>query len=259
MSRQCNDVGMDDTTLPSFPEGDGKDLVQATVRGGLGLVPFAGQALAELLDIVVQPSFDRRLEQWGREVDQLVEELKLNSVTPEDLAGNEEWISALAKATQVAASTHLGSKLQMLKRILSSSVLSIDVDHAVVKRMMKFVEDLEPVHFRLLGVANDPRAFLDSRGIDLSALTLAELTADPTVSSVSAARSRELVHDCIRTDLDLLEVHFEMLWSDIVSAQLVQPPDEAKSDVVEATMASWLSPLGQELLAWVGNVEFEGG
>ena len=125
--------------------------------------------------------------------------------------------------------------------------------------MMKFVEDLEPVHFRLLGVANDPQAFLDSRGIDLSALTLAELTAEPSVSSVSADRSRELVHDCIREELDVLEVHFDMLWSDIVSAQLIQPPDSVSADAAEATLTSWLSPLGQELLAWIGSIEFEDG
>lgn len=218
-------------------------------------MPFVGQALAELIDLVVRPSLDRRLQAWGEHVDELLEELSTKSITPDQLANEEEWISALAKATQVATSTHLDSKLVMLRRILKSSAIDLDADHAIVKRMMKFVEDLEPVHFKLLAVADDPNTFLKSRNCDVAMLLRSELTKDASISSVRESRARALVQAQVRDAMTLSAVQFDMLWADLAAFQLIRNVDDSGIGRKPSVEDSWLSAIGIELLRWVSDDE----
>ena len=65
-------------------------------------------------------------------------------MTPEQLAADEEWISAVAQASRVAMGTHLEEKIRMLKKVLETLVLEPERNTVVVGRFLRYVEEFEP-------------------------------------------------------------------------------------------------------------------
>jgi hypothetical protein len=149
--------------MPSQTKGD---TVQAIVRASLSIAP-AGGAVAELIDLVLQPALGRRRDDWFRRLGAAVEELQKRPDAP-DIAGlsnNEVFVSVVLNATQAALRTHQAEKLEALRAAVINSVLAMAPDEHEQLMFIRFVDELTALHLRILGYYRDPTGWFAQHDI----------------------------------------------------------------------------------------------
>ncbi len=140
--------------LPSQTKGD---TAQAIVRAGLSIVP-AGGAVAELIDLVIKPALDRRRDDWfnGLAADvQTLQDLP-GAPTAEELSKNEVFVTTMLNASAAAVRTHQQEKLDALRAAVINAALPMAPDEYEQFMFIRFVEELTPLHLRLLSYLRDP-------------------------------------------------------------------------------------------------------
>ena len=134
-----------------FPERTARGHVRAFLEAGVASVPWVGGAGAQLLDVYLPSALEKRRDEWFRLLDE-----RLADVEARVLA-DESFQTIVLEATKAALGTHLDEKLRLLAASVLSSAEMVDrgADHYTVKRLLRWVEELEPVHFRILGAIRD--------------------------------------------------------------------------------------------------------
>lgn len=130
-----------------FPERQGKDHVRALVGAGLASVPWIGGAGAELLNSYLPAAVEKRRERWFKLLDKRLADV-------EELLFNDEAFQTLVlQATRAAFGTHLEEKMVLLAEALRSAADTVrrGEDEFVASRLLRWVDELEPLHFHILG------------------------------------------------------------------------------------------------------------
>lgn len=72
--------------VPDLPDRSKAEIGAAIVRAGISSIPVAGGAAAELFDLVLGPSLERRNEDWFNYLADVVDELRerLEGFNPRD-------------------------------------------------------------------------------------------------------------------------------------------------------------------------------
>ena len=123
---------------------DIKDVSIATVKGGVGLIPFVGPLFSELIGVYTNKKATKRFEQWAKLVEERLE--KLDKKIDED---NEKFYSAMVKTTQIVAKTHQKEKLEYLANALINSA-DIDLDEDLNQIYLDLIERYTVSHILLL-------------------------------------------------------------------------------------------------------------
>ena len=130
------------------PEADGADVLHIAVATALSTIPFLGAG--ELFKFVITPSLEKRREQWMQTVSSAIKDLQARkAIELQDLSENEEFVTLLIKATQIAMNTHLVDKHQLLKSALVN-MITVDAEFDIKQLYMSLISDLSPSHIRLL-------------------------------------------------------------------------------------------------------------
>lgn len=100
---------MNESKKFEVPQADMKDIAHTGATVLLSAIPFLGAG--ELFKATLTPPLEKRRDQWMATIAQAVEELQQKSgITPQSLSENEEFISLLIEASQIAWKTHLEEK-----------------------------------------------------------------------------------------------------------------------------------------------------
>lgn len=149
--------------LPSQTKGD---TVQAIVRVGLSIIP-PGAAIAELIDLVIQPALSRRRDGWlndlAADVDKLNE--RPNAATLEQLSQNEGFVTVMLSASAAAMRTHQREKLNALRAAVINTALGLAPDEHTQLMFIGFVEQLTALHLRILSYGHDPTGWFERNHI----------------------------------------------------------------------------------------------
>ncbi len=134
------------------------DAAHAFVRGALSTVPLVGGPAAELFSALVTPPLARRRDQWVKEIAQALKELqgKVDGLTLENLSDNEQFISSLLHATQIALRTHHREKLKALRNAVTNAALPNPPDDVTQQLFLNQVDDLTPSHLKILAYFHNP-------------------------------------------------------------------------------------------------------
>lgn len=137
-----------------YPQPDSADTAYGFARAGLQLVPGIGSAAAEVISIVLAPSFVRRQEDWFKKLADLVEELKakVDAFNLEDLTKNEEFVSATVQATRIAMATHLTEKHTMLRNALFNIAAEKGPNDDLQQVFFNAIDEFTPSHVKVLKV-----------------------------------------------------------------------------------------------------------
>jgi len=132
------------------PQPDIKDVAHLGVTTFLNSIPgLAG--VGELFKFIVSPSLDKRKDKWMETVkDALIELESRPGFKQEDLQ-NEEFITLLIQASQIAVKTHLDSKRIFLKRALVGSFIE-ELNFNISSEYLNTIDRLQPVHISLLKI-----------------------------------------------------------------------------------------------------------
>ena len=150
--------------LPSQTKGE---VAQALVKAAVSMVPIAGGPLAELVGLVLQPAIGRRRDVWLGNLETAIEELQQRPDAPsiEELSNNEVFVSVVLNATQAALRTHQAEKLEALRAAVMNSALPMAPDEHTQLMFIRFVEELTPLHLRMLSYLRDPAGWYERHNI----------------------------------------------------------------------------------------------
>jgi hypothetical protein len=183
---------MDSIDARQPPEATSEDTLHALIKGALALPP-AGTLWADLFGLLVRTPFQRRLENWMSVV-----EMRLRHLAARDrelfdrLFGDEEFASVLLSATQAAARTHQQEKIELLAAAVSQSAAGTDLSTDLQMLFIRFVDDLTPVHVRLLKYLEEHSSDVENVA---SYADLLEMFAAATTIAPSRAEFRLLCND----------------------------------------------------------------
>lgn len=118
----------------------------------MGSVPIVGAAATELLSLVISEPISERRDKW---MIKLYEELKvLEQVVEgfkiENLKNNEQFVTIVLNATQLAIRNHSEEKLLALKNACINTALEVNTDEDKQLIFLKYVEELIPLDIKLL-------------------------------------------------------------------------------------------------------------
>lgn len=210
-----------------------RDLVRTAADGAINLVPFVGGTASVLLHRLLVPSLERRTNRWLTEVGELLDYLLTRGVDVDALADDDEFVTAVLTASQIALGTSLESKMRRLRNFLGHMALDPTRRDFTTMRLLRLVEELEDEHFALLAWARDPDSWNQDHGIQ----------PDPGLGNHLDTAA-----------LGLSDEVFAMVAGDLGSRGLYRANINI-SVTADPTMAALvpLSPLGEALLEMVEN------
>lgn len=159
---------MSDKTDLTPPEETGVDKAAAIVSAAISDVPLPGtSAAAELLARTVKPGYERRLHEWRESVAQAIRDLeeRVEGFSIDSLAGNQEFLTAFAAASNAAVRAHQEEKLDALRNAVSNVAAGSAPGDDLQLMFLWYVDTLPPFHIRLLRFWQDPRACLCEHGL----------------------------------------------------------------------------------------------
>lgn len=134
------------------------DVVHAAVRAGLSAIPVLGGTAAELFQLVIQPPLERRRVEWMAAVGEKLRELEEQGANLEELAKNEEFISAVMQASSIALRTHQQEKLDALRNAVLNTAVGEAPDESLQHMFFHWVDSFSALHLRVLNVFQAPKA-----------------------------------------------------------------------------------------------------
>ena len=150
----------------SFPQPRAVDRADSAVRTLLTSIPGLGAPAAQLLATVITPRLDKRRVDWLNEVandlgrlERTVAGFRVGSLVEDD-----EFITAVTTAGQIAIRNHREEQLTALKNAVVSVALRTEPDAERQSVFLSLLDYLTPAHIRLLRFFQDPRGFLARSG-----------------------------------------------------------------------------------------------
>jgi len=145
----------------------GGDKVAAAVRAGAitaagKLVPF-GDAAAALLSEFFPSRYEQRLDKWREQVTELLRLLSERGIDVEQLRKSDEFANLVVDVTTSAVRTASDLKRNMLRNVLLNSAQAPLPDRAKERMFLRFIDELDELHFDLLAFYADPATYLMDR------------------------------------------------------------------------------------------------
>lgn len=201
-----------------FPERQGKDHARNAIQAIVASVPMVGGAGAELLNFYLPASMERRRERWFRLLDERVADVE------ERVLDDEAFQTIVLEATKAALGTHLEEKLRLLAEAVRSSadVVGRGDDDFMAMRLLRWVDELEPIHFEILGAIRDDREW----GVQVSwrdVFDRVSIEDDVWYQALADLTSRRMVNTtAYNADLPVAEFQTELIWGMRLGCELLQ-------------------------------------
>lgn len=126
------------------------DRLHAVAKAGLSALPVIGGAVAELFQHFIQPPLERRRIEWMEFVGEKLLELQERGIDIEKLGENEEFVSAVLQASQIAVRTHRQEKREALRNAIFNIADGSVPDESVQQIFLGYIDALSELHVQLL-------------------------------------------------------------------------------------------------------------
>jgi hypothetical protein len=147
----------------------------AVGKAALSFIPLAGAPASELLGLIVTPILARRkediFESTGRGITALEE--RFEGFRREQLAENEAFATTATRAVWSALRTHQREKLKALRNIVLNAALPGAPDDDLQLMFLDAIDVLTGWHLRLLDYFNDPKGWIEKKGMSLGRYAMA--------------------------------------------------------------------------------------
>lgn len=145
-----------DRDMHKIPEKTMDDAAHAVVRACLSAIPVLGGASAELFQQLIQPPLDKRRQEWIHSVGERLAKLEHSGITLEALQSNEQFISAVMHASNMALRTHKESKIEALQNAILNVAKGQAPDETVQYLFFGLLDSLTEMHIRILKLFQAP-------------------------------------------------------------------------------------------------------
>lgn len=145
--------------IDAFPNGDEREFGYVVAKLTLGAVPVLGQRPRSCWKRRSAIPC-RRQEAWFASLATALEDLaaRVEGFDPEVLAQDEVFVSTVARATQLALTTHGQIRREALRNIVLNTAGPVRLDEAMLGTFLSYVERFSEAHLKLLTLLGDPMA-----------------------------------------------------------------------------------------------------
>ena len=140
-----------------IPKPSKGDVVHALTKAALSTIPVAGGPAVELFQLAVQPPIERRRVKWMEEVGVRLHRLETEGLKLEDLQHNEQFVSAVLQATQIAVRTHNIEKIRALQAALENIARGQAPEEAMQAMFFSFIDSMPALQLQMLAVFSAPQ------------------------------------------------------------------------------------------------------
>lgn len=132
------------------------DAAHALTKAGLSAIPIVGGPAVELFQYVVQPPLEKRREAWMTEVGEKLKDLETKGLKLEELQSNEQFITVVMHASQLALRTHQAEKLAALRNAVLNVAKGQAPEETIQHLFLDYVDSLTELHLQILKVFHAP-------------------------------------------------------------------------------------------------------
>lgn len=127
-------------------KNDVMTIAEIAVKTGTSIIPFGGTLLSCIIDEVKSKSMQRRHDEWMETI-----EGKLNqcSIDLETIGDNENFTTAIIKATEIAAKTAEREKKEYLANAVANSI-DFSADESILMIYMELLEKYTVWHLQVM-------------------------------------------------------------------------------------------------------------
>lgn len=148
--------------LPSESTGDH---IHRAARAALSAIPLAGGAAVELFNLVLAPPIQRRRDEWLNGLAERLGKLEQEGrVNIEELRDNDEFVSTVMQASQVAVQNHQQEKIDALRNAVLNTAIEQAPEDAKRELFLRLIDELGVWHLRLLALLADPPGWFELHG-----------------------------------------------------------------------------------------------
>ena len=181
-----------------FPEPKVLDYADSTVRALAAAIPLLGGPAIKLMDRVITPPLEYRRVNWlnhlADRLDRLEEAVAGFSVA--SLVDDDEFITAVTTASQIAVRNHSEEKLAALKNAVVNVALRTEPDVERQAVFLSLVDYLTPAHLRLMFFFRDIRTSLRYSAVTRPGATTRDIVLEQVPGIPPDA------YDLLRQDLE---------------------------------------------------------
>ncbi|WP_445454216.1 hypothetical protein [Flavobacterium sp. 25HG05S-40] len=135
-----------------LPEETPTDKLYNLLKGTIGMIPYAGSIASEVFGMIVTSPIVKRRQKWSELVVSKLKELEETKaiLNIDELAENEEFISFLMEASDIAIKSHQLEKLEALRNSIGNYFTKNSLDFDKKFSFLKVVEQITPTHLKIL-------------------------------------------------------------------------------------------------------------
>jgi len=106
-----------------LPNQTNQDYILKITKGILGVIPYTGALLGELLEIFIVPKQQKKMEEWFHYVDKTLEDIiGKGTISKDEIFNDENFTSIFQKASRVYANNVEAHKKPLLQSYLKASI-----------------------------------------------------------------------------------------------------------------------------------------
>lgn len=145
-----------------IPKNESDDIAYGLTKAVLSVVPAAG----EIFSLLVVPPIQQRWEQWMKSVAEELSHIreKFDGFEIRELARNEEFITTLLSATQIAVRNHDRDKIGALRNAVINCAIGPGIDSDRQAIFLGYIDELTPLHLRVLKYLDAPKLWHSQQG-----------------------------------------------------------------------------------------------
>lgn len=204
----------------------------------VGSVPGIGSAASELLSLVIAQPVNKRRDEW---IIRLYEDLKelegrIDEFRIENLKDDEQFVTIVINAIQLAIRNNNEEKLQALKNACINTALKINTDEDKQLIFLNYVDELIPLDIKLLYHFMNPEERCKESGVNTSTYYMGSPLSTFWDCNKDSKIDRSLVL---------------MRMDDLISKKLLSNFSYNASCTVQGMLCSRLSEIGNEFMRYI--------
>ncbi len=134
------------------------DVAHSLVKAAVSAVPMVGGPAAELFSLVIAPPLQKRQIEWMNDVAEGLKALErcVERFKVENLKDNEQFISTVLNANQVAIRNHQKEKREALKNAIFNVAVGHCPDEDTQAMFLHLIDRFTAWHLRILRLFQNP-------------------------------------------------------------------------------------------------------
>ncbi len=221
------------------------DIAHAVAKAAIGSVPVVGAAGAELFAYLIQEPYQKRREEWMRQVgDDLADLRERAGIDVDKLKDDPAFTDAVLSATQVALRTRSDAKRAALRNIIKNAAKPSAPSEAEQAAFIRVVDELSDWHVALLHLFEAPPKWLAIHDVDVAHI-------------VMGAPSQ--IVEMAFPQLSGKQALYDSWWLDLHNRGLVSIDSLHVTMTAQGMLTPRLTPLGKRFASFVSDAKAPAG